>query len=604
MNFIWNKNLELFKNRFPQLYQILNKSSTSQIVVETAKNGSPTAREGNLQLHSKYNPEKEAETFVSNFDSEKKDILIFFGFGLGYSLIEACKKFPSHTIIAFESREDHFFFALENIDWSQVFSHEKLILVIGADEKSSAQILNQYPFSRIQVFRSKSQSEHDKEYFDSLEKTLNQSKQKDEINTNTLEKFASLWTGNSLRNINYIETLGGVKHYFGKASSLPFVILAAGPSLESIMPHLMQIKKRSILVCVDTALHACLKAGVEPDFIIIADPQYWCSLHLEFLESPSSVLIGEIAVYPSVFRFNCRKKVLFSSLFPIGQYFEKKIDDEKGKLAAGGSVSTTAWDFARRCGTKEIFLAGMDLGFPGNQTHIRGSQFEEKAHILSSRTKNAETENLISLYGASPFWTKDYDGNPILTDKRMSLFSWWFQNECQKENELIENNRGGTKTYTLTPQSMAIEGIEKFLINEFLKRPEIESEKKIFIESAENEMDERHISGSIVESKKEFDATLLSLESACKKGLSLCEKGLQNRLKLPEIYSKLNEIDSLISNSQAKDIVSLVFPTQRKLDKLVADIPDTTPQEKQTYPLMYSRIIYSQLLKSIREILN
>ena len=82
MNFIWNKNLELFKNRFPQLYEILNKSSTSQIVVETAKNGSPTAREGNLQLHSKYNPEKEAETFVSNFDSEKKDILIFFGFGL------------------------------------------------------------------------------------------------------------------------------------------------------------------------------------------------------------------------------------------------------------------------------------------------------------------------------------------------------------------------------------------------------------------------------------------------------------------------------------------------------------------------------------------
>ena len=117
-------------------------------------------------------------------------------------------------------------------------------------------------------------------------------------------------------------------------------------------------------------------------------------------------------------------------------------------------------------------------------------------------------------------------------------------------------------------------------------------------------MEEKHISGSIVESKKEFDATLLSLESACKKGLSLCEKGLQNRLKLPEIYSKLNEIDSLISNSQAKDIVSLVFPTQRKLDKLVADIPDTTPQEKQTYPLMYSRIIYSQLLKSIREILN
>lgn len=574
------------------------------MIIETAKNGSPTAREGNLQLHSKYNPEKEAETFVSNFDSEKKDILVFFGFGLGYSLIEACRKFPEHTIIAFESNEDHFFSALQNLDWSQVFSHKKLILVIGADEKSSAQFLNQYSFSRIQVFRSKPQSEHARDYFDSLEKALSQSKQKDEINTNTLEKFATLWTGNSLRNISHIETLGGVRHYFGKAASLPFVILAAGPSLESIMPHLLQIKKRSVLVCVDTALHACLKAGVEPDFVIIADPQYWCSLHLEFLESPSSVLIGEVAVYPSVFRFNCRKKVLFSSLFPIGQYFEKKLGDEKGKLAAGGSVSTTAWDFARRCGTKEIFLAGMDLGFPENQTHIRGSQFEEKAHISSSRTKNAETDNLVSLYGAAPFWAKDYNGNPILTDKRMSLFSWWFQNECQKENQLRETNNSGAKTYTLTPQSMAIEGIEKIQVEKFLERNEIESEKKQFMESAEKEMDERNISESIQKAKKEFDETLMDLESACKKGLSLCEKGLQNRLKLPEIYSKLNETDSLISSSQAKDIVSLVFPTQRKLDKLTAEIPNQTQQEKQIYPLMYSKIIYSELLNSIREILK
>ena len=82
-----------------------------------------------------------------------------------------------------------------------------------------------------------------------------------------------------------------------------------------------------MIVCVDTALHACLKQNVEPDFIILTDPQYYASLHLEFLSSPSSILITEIAAYPSVLRFRCKETVLYSSMFPIGQFFEGKTEE-------------------------------------------------------------------------------------------------------------------------------------------------------------------------------------------------------------------------------------------------------------------------------------
>lgn len=591
MNSIWNKNIESFKNRFPQLEQQLPKETCSEIIIEETKNGSVTATENGLLLHSKYNPQREAQSLISSFDSSKKEAAVFLGFGLGHALIEFSKKNKNSTLIVFEKDVPHFFSALEALDWTEIFAHEKLILALGASVDDAASLINGFKSDQIQVFKVKSQTAHAESYFAAIESKIEQTKQKEEINTNTLEKFASLWTSNSFRNLDYMDSLSGVKKYTFLGNGLPFVILAAGPSLQKILPHLAEIKKRAVIVCVDTAVHACLKNGVEPDFIILADPQYYCALHLEFLECPSSVLITEIAAYPMVFEFNCREKVLFSSLFPIGNYFEKK-SEEMGKLAAGGSVTTTAWDFARLCGAKEIYIAGMDLGFPGKQTHIQGSQFEEKSHMTSSRIKNAETDNAVSLFGAAPFFAKDYNGNSILTDKRMSLFSWWFENETAKANA------AETKTFTLTPESLCIKGIEKYAVENFLAKKEIAGLKNEFFINAEKK--QIHSSGtkSIKELKKEFFINLEKLESLSKRGINICRKASENRLRLQEYLGELSKIDSEILNSECKDAASLVFPTQRQLAGLSANLS----QDKQTFQIQYSNLIYSELLKSVRNL--
>ena len=100
--------------------------------------------------------------------------------------------------------------------------------------------------------------------------------------------------------------------------------------------NLAEIKKRCLLICVDTALRACLRVGVQPDFIVLVDPQYWNIRHLDNCAAPDSVLITELAAYPAVFRFRCREIVLCSSLYPVGAYFER-ICGTKGALGAGVS---------------------------------------------------------------------------------------------------------------------------------------------------------------------------------------------------------------------------------------------------------------------------
>ena len=590
-----------------------NAAKTDESGANAAK--SVSAKVAAIPLHSKYNPEREAEQLVKEFSKNDFDAAVFLGFGLGYAPIAFAEKNPSTPLILIENNPLFLFAALNTLDFTKVFSHPNLIFVTKTNASTAVSVLANYKAERIKIYSSKAHTAHDPSFANEFLELFKRSLQKDEINTNTLEKFSRLWMKNNMANLPYLAKCDGVRKYRsallqlgGKATELPFVILAAGPSLETVLPHLSKLKESCVLVCVDTALHALVKAGVEPDFIVLVDPQYACARHLEFLKAKSSVLITESAAYPSVFRFECRETVMCSSLFPIGQYFESQLG-QKGKLGAGGSVATTAWDFARTCGTRKIYIAGMDLGFPGKQTHIRGSQFEERAHRSSSRTHTAESDGIASLLGASPSLSKDYRGNSILTDKRMSLFAWWFESNCSTAL------KDGQTTFTLTPQSLAIPNIsisspQELLLECNAKKEELMEAKKKFFEQAQKNsiqikaQEEKNALPSFENVLEEFKENLLNLLSLSKKGLALCQSAIQNRTKVREVNAKLSEIDSQILNSKGKDAAALVFPTERQLAAKAKELPDSAMNDPMLKPIYYSRLIYSELQKAVKAYLD
>ena len=152
------------------------------------------------------------------------------------------------TIIVIEEDEMFFLHSLSAIDWEILFTHLKLIFITGDNLSAAKDILKNSSAKDMEVFSTPSLTAHAQKYFDSIKEIIRQNKEKDEINTNTLEKFSSLWLRNSARNLQKIFTLDGVKRYENKGATLPFVILGAGPSLEKILPYLKEIKKRAVLV--------------------------------------------------------------------------------------------------------------------------------------------------------------------------------------------------------------------------------------------------------------------------------------------------------------------------------------------------------------------
>ena len=468
--------------------------------LEQARNGMLTASEvgtsgmGGVRLHSAYNPEREAAGAVCRDEVFEKSAVVFYGFGLGYHVIEFAKLAAERAasgksvpkLILLEPEVKYFYAALSVLDWTLVFALENLVIAAGCPSEAVLSLLEdgtkvnvgETGVSDTYFFDIPSFTAHAAAYFETVRAIVKRNQRKNEINAATLKKFGRRWCRNSIKNIEKLSSLGVIETLSGRGSQFPFLIIGAGPSLETILPYIKELKERTVILCVETALHTLLRSGVQPDFILLTDPQFWAFRHISALRAPQSILITEVSAYPAVFRFCSSNTLLCSSQFPVGQYFEQKLGLTPGNLVTGGSVASCAWNFAHFCGTKEIFTAGLDFGFPKGQTHIRGSSAEQTWHTIANRLSASDKATAAALYNANAVCAKDYNGESVITDSRMKMFSWWFEARLAACPEV--------KTYTLCPQGLATPGIKPASVTELLKRNPLGKEKTDFINSAKS----------------------------------------------------------------------------------------------------------------------
>ena len=580
MNSIWNKNIKLFKERFPQLADFYHniieditahgdeKDIFSFWNLMTAKNGSLTAQiNTNMLLHSSYNPEREDMSTAEQLAGKNKETVIFMGAGLGWQFCAMAKLIngggmgatvgtcPVKKLILIEPDPVHFFGALYYIDWSPVFDVKQLVLALGCPADSLIGLLEGNSINlgnagvnSAYVYAIPAFIMHARPYFDSVIALIERNRDKNDINAATYKKFEKLWIHNSMTNIGQISKRQTVQQLIDsyKNTAKDFVVVAAGPSLETLLPRMAEFKKHAVIVCVETALHALLKTGVQPDFIIITDPQYYAYKHIAGLAAPESILICPLSVYPAVFRFKCRQIVLCSEMFPVSKYFESKLGDF-GDLGAGGSVASSAWNLCCMLGAQNIYFAGLDLSYPQGQTHIKGSSAEQTFHTGANRLVPVQKMNSSSRFGANPEYAFDYAGNQVLTDARMKMFAWLFESKIAACTNV--------KTYTLSRSSMRIPGVE--FAEDILERDcrvEPDNDTQIF----EPDNDKGSDISPIIES---FYSELKSLSALINEAVEKCIIGG------PEQAAALEKIEVQIAASPLAEIVRLAYPnTSEKLE--------------------------------------
>jgi hypothetical protein len=588
----WDRNSAIIREKFPGLLEQLNraaKETEGDIRIEPAASGDPTLIIQGVSIHSRRDPKREGRRLAETLN--RAGPVIILGFGLGYAaegILEKTGFSPNRPLIMVERRAAVLRKALETRDLGSLLSANSLIFVLGGSEDGITGALHfcetQQPGGKTspELIRNPGLMQLDADWYAGVERHIQAWTSKDEVNLATLKRFGKRWVRNGSRNLEAIRDLPGIGRLAGILTpQIPTFLAAAGPSLDRIAPILPAIQKRCVIVAVDTALRLFTRAGVDPDFVVVVDPQYWNSRHLDRIPLHKTRLIAESAVYPPVLRHPCAGRFLCASLYPLGRFIEDRLDP-KGRLGAGGSVATSAWDFARILGSSSIWIAGLDLSFPGLKTHFKGARFEEQALSESTRFSPGETRSFRALRDGNPFWAAAADGSRVLTDRRLSLYAAWFENRF--------HGTPGLRNYRVSGEGLALSGLLRASPEELLalgiRREEIDQRLGSAFSRVQHDfMGHEQVQERMVQ----YDAILQELVQGLTKIKSLADAAVEILCEAPSSggratgkgppgprsqeqkgpcfsLKRLEAIEREIAASPVKDVAGFLVPPQTSLE--------------------------------------
>jgi hypothetical protein len=581
-------NFRILADRYPGLAEKILREAPEDpaertLRVETARSGDPTLALGGIYVHSPRDPVREARRLAENTGGEGP--LVILGFGLGYTAEAAAAAAPDRPLVVVERHPAILKTALEVRDLGSFLTRSPALFVIGdAPEAVAAalRLLEERPGADSRgcvLVRNRALASLDPEWYSAVERRIHAWSSREDVNMATLRRFGKRWVRNLGKNREAIRDLPGVSELFARLAPLPFPVLlvAAGPSLDRVAPLLPDLAGRALVVAVDTSHRLLAERGVDPDFTVAVDPQYWNARHLDRASAPNTCLVAESAVWPSALRSPFARSFLCASLFPLGRFIEDRIGP-KGSLGAGGSVATTAWDFARSllAARGDIWAAGLDLSFPGLKTHFRGALFETRALSESRRLLPAETLSVRALREGLPFRAPSADGGQVLTDRRLSLYASWFESQARLYPDL--------RSHSLSPEGLALGGFPAGPVEELLALPPRRGEIRALLAEAFSGIDrEFNASPAREERAGRYQAAstellrgLENLRALAAESAALASAADPRGRDRERVLARLDEVNRLVMESEVKDVAGFLFPPLAGLEASL-ETPETDP---------------------------
>lgn len=379
----FNQNMVLIEKNYPDVFKKMSSSTiqaneTELIMAENKKLNLKikiSANE-NILVHDPKDPGSEAKDFLSMVDEDSTAVVVMFGMGLGYSVLELIKKRKKiQHLIIFELNINCFRFAIENLDLTELFSDGRVIISLGepADLQSILSPASRsFMLENVHTLSLKTCFKADPGYEKLSSKIF------DYINAYNTEGatktlFGKTFIENRLAHLTSIHHDRKLEELAGKFEGVPAIIVAAGPSLDINIDQLIKAKGKAVIICVDTALPSLLEHGITPDFITSID---YNELTYE--------KIAQSAANPSCKQINliCTSWVTHRvpKIFPAKSIYwafgvnalESWINISLGgKIAFGGAGTVAHLNFisAQTMGCDPIIFVGQDLAFSNSKGH-------------------------------------------------------------------------------------------------------------------------------------------------------------------------------------------------------------------------------------------
>jgi len=450
---VYEKNMGILYTRYPDLYRIImeNKANTVKVKAYRTKTGLPgieTVSGGKtVSLNSKIDPVREARRIADSVMEGSEQVIVLIGFGLGYHVEEMLKLNDYIRFIVIEPERHIFAQALKARDLRFTLNSDRVMLFVEPEAVPYDALIPDIPAKVMKLYTHRPYTLLFPEKTEKLKHAFLEFRNKTDINTATLNKFDQLWTRNTFKNCEYFFTLNGINILRDSLKGFGALVLAAGPSLDDDINGIRRLQEDVFIIASDSVLRPLLRHGIVPDFVVTVDPQFINSFHVagplvDTNKDDRPILVTDPAVHPSALRNYKGTIIITSSVFSPGRIIEE-FSGTKGHIAAGGSVATAAFDFARTTGADPIIVAGLDLSYPKGKTHLSGSFIEDYIISKANRFKTVGSFYTEYIRSGKPTTVADRRGRTVFTDKRLLLYKSWFENQSFSNDRTVLNATGG-----------------------------------------------------------------------------------------------------------------------------------------------------------------
>ena len=308
-------------------------------------------------------------------------LLLVVGVGLGEHLKFLTENFLIEDLLILEPNEDFFYISLHTVDWEEVLKpllkNNKLptaSFLVGEEAMDTELIMSFFkaagPFKTSTAFL----------YIHYVDSELTQLLKKlaHEV-ANEISYFGFF----DDEIISLKQTLTNIKK--GVPLFLPSkelkpktaaAVVGSGPSLEKLLPYLKKHRNRLFVISCGTALGILEKNGIVPDLHVNIernDPPYKAVIETTSQEFRRKIdFLGANNNYPPFFEGLFKRSAMYlkagdagASLFPFDPLYY-----------VNPTVTNTGLALAHYLGFDRVYLFGVDLAFPGEKHHAKGSAYE------------------------------------------------------------------------------------------------------------------------------------------------------------------------------------------------------------------------------------
>lgn len=425
-----NRNYLRIHNR--SVLDNLQKQDERAVLVEESRKNIPTLKmnvNSKWQyLHSKYDPESEAERLIERMEGlEQYKHILFFGVGLGYHIKALLNRFPDMSYSIFEPNMNvlNAFLSYQKL-YKKPFNQLKHILLSTEEEEIKIEMTKLYHSvgDKIFVFQL---PVYDKIYHSALNiglKCLKELLNDKRSSMITNAAFQKRWILNSVKNFPYLLQTPNILHdierdaFRGKSA----IIVAAGPSLSEEFEYLRGIKEKKLayIFSVGSAVNALIENGIYPDAACTYDPTEKNQLVIQKVKNQqissiplifgSSVGYETLESYPSpMLHMITSQDTIAPHLLNINQNIDIVLD--------APSIAVVTFQLLSILGCNKIILAGQNLAYLNNERYSKGIKYEHISNILTEK----ELQEAILI--------KDVDGNDVYTtdgfNRMRSQLEWY-----------------------------------------------------------------------------------------------------------------------------------------------------------------------------------